>query len=340
VKAIVVGAAGYVGGELLRLLLGHPDVEVVQATSDRHQGQPIHVAHPNLRHLSRLRFTPHDSCGRADVLFLAQPHGVAMLAIEALRRQARIVVDLSADFRLRDQDTFSRAYGVKHAHPDLVDRFVPGLPELYRERLRDATLISIPGCMATAAILALRPLAAECLVADDVIVDARTGARGSGARPSLSGQHAERSGALRVYEPTAHRHAWEITQACGARVRMTVTAVEAVRGIQTVLHVRVSEPMRERDLWEIYRRHYADEPFIRLVAQRTGHYRLPEPKILAGSNFCDIGFAVDDDGYRVVLISALDNLVKGSAGSAVQSFNVATGADETTALTFPGLHPI
>jgi N-acetyl-gamma-glutamyl-phosphate/LysW-gamma-L-alpha-aminoadipyl-6-phosphate reductase len=340
VKVAVAGAAGYVGGELLRLLLGHPAVEVVQATSDRHAGQPIHAAHPNLRRLTSLRFSPHEELGKADALFLARPHGVTLRAFDDDVGRAPLIVDLSADFRLHDQAAFSRHYGGPHPRPEVAARFVPGLPELYRERLGGAAWISVPGCMATAAILALHPLVAEELIAGDVLVDARTGSSGAGAEATRGSHHAERSGALRIYEPTDHRHGPEIAQACGIGVRMTVTAVDAVRGVQVVIHARPTRALRERDLWDVYRRRYGREPFIRLVGQRSGLYRYPEPKVLAGSNFCDIGFAVDPGGGRVVLISALDNLVKGGAGSAVQSFNVAIGADETAALTFPGLHPI
>jgi N-acetyl-gamma-glutamyl-phosphate/LysW-gamma-L-alpha-aminoadipyl-6-phosphate reductase len=337
--AAVVGGAGYVGGELLRLLLGHPDLRLVQATSDSHAGRPIHSVHPNLRHLTSLLFTSHEAVEPADVLFLALPHGEVMHRFEALAAKARIVVDLSADFRLRDAGAHERWYGAAGPRPDLAGRFVPGLPELHREELRGASWISVPGSMATAGILALRPLAAEGMVQSEVLVDARTGSSGSGSRPTPAGHHAERSGVMRVYEPAGHRHLAEIEQTCGVRVRMSVTAVEAVRGVQVLAHVWPSRPLQERDLWGIYRRHYGGEPFVRLVAQRRGIHRWPEPKILSGTNFCDVGFAADADGCRVVLISALDNLVKGAAGTAVQSANLAAGLDETAGLTFAGLHP-
>ena len=335
----VVGAGGYIGGELLRLVLGHPELELVQATSDSNAGQPVHSVHPNLRRLTSLAFTPHDAAAPADVLFLALPHGETWGRIDSLAALGRIVVDLSADFRLRDLRAYERWYGGPHPHPRLVERFVPGLPELHRERLGGATWISVPGCMATAAILALRPLAEEGLVDGEVLVDARAGSSGSGNRLTPAGHHAERSGVVRMYEPVGHRHQAEVEEACGVRVRMSVTAVEAVRGVQVVAHVRPVRPLRERDLWAVYRRRYADEPFVRLVAQRRGIHRWPEPKILSGSNFCDVGFAVDDDGCRVVAISALDNLVKGGAGGAVQSVNVAAGFAETAGLEFAGLHP-
>jgi len=336
----VVGASGYIGGELLRLVLGHPQLRLVQATSDTHAGRSLHSVHPNLLHLAAVPFSPHDELEPVDVLFLALPHGEAMHRLPVLAERARIVVDLSADFRLRDARTHERWYGPGHPRQHLSQRFVAGLPELERERLRSATWISVPGCMAAAATLALRPLVAESLLEGEVLVDARAGSSGSGQKPTPAGQHAERSGAMRVYEPVGHRHQADIDQACGVRSRMSVTAVEAVRGVQVLVHARPVRPLHERDLWAVYRRHFGDEPFIRLVTQRRGIHRWPEPKILSGTNFCDVGFAADADGCRVVLIAALDNLVKGGAGNAVQSVNLAAGFDEGAGLQFPGLHPI
>jgi N-acetyl-gamma-glutamyl-phosphate/LysW-gamma-L-alpha-aminoadipyl-6-phosphate reductase len=336
----VVGASGYIGGELLRLLLGHPEVDLIQATSDTYAGRPLYSVHPNLRHLTSMTFTPHADVGESDVLFLSLPHGETMQRFPDLASRARVVIDLSADFRLRDRAAHTRFYGDGHPCHELSERFVPGLPELYRERLRGATWISVPGCMAVAAILAVHPLAAEGVVAGDVLIDAHTGSSGSGQKPTPAGQHAERSGVMRVYEPLEHRHQAEVEQACGVGVCMTVTAVEAVRGVQVLAHVRLARPLVERDVWALYRGRYGQEPFVRLVSQRRGIHRFPEPKILSGTNFCDVGFAADDDGCRLVLMSALDNLVKGGAGSAVQSLNVALGFEETAGLEFAGLHPV
>jgi LysW-gamma-L-alpha-aminoadipyl-6-phosphate/LysW-L-glutamyl-5-phosphate reductase len=194
--------------------------------------------------------------------------------------------------------------------------------------------------MANAAILALHPLAAAGLVDGPVIVDARTGSSGGGTTPDEGSHHPERSGALRMYKPHGHRHTAEIEQACGVPVRMSVTGVEAVRGVQVVCHVMPSRPVTERDLWAVYRDAYGDEPFIRLIRERSPLRRLPEPKILSGTNFCDIGLALDPGGERVVVVSALDNLVKGGAGNAVQCLNLAFGWDERTGLGFAGLHPV
>jgi N-acetyl-gamma-glutamyl-phosphate/LysW-gamma-L-alpha-aminoadipyl-6-phosphate reductase len=328
-----------VGGELLRLLLDHPEVELVQATSDSAKGELVAHVHPNLRGATQLRFAPHVRLKRVDVAFVALPRGRTAAAIDLLERQAETVVDLGPDFRLSDPVEYSRHYG-EHPRPDLLGAFVCGLPELYRERLRGATRIATPGCIATASILALGPLAEQGLVDGTTILDARTGSSGSGARPNRASHHADRSGVVRVYRPAGHRHEAEVAQATGVRTRMTVSAVEAVRGLQVVAHVTPARPVAEPDLWRVYRDRYADEPFVRVVRERRGLYRLPEPKVLSGSNFCDLGFAVDPDGGRFVAIGALDNLVKGAAGNAVQSFNVARGFPERTALGFRGLHPV
>lgn len=339
-KVSVVGGSGYIGGELLRLLLGHPEVEVVQATSDSRAGRPVWEAHPNLRHASRLRFTPHESLEEVDAAFVALPHGATTDRIRALTEQARLVIDLSSDFRLRDPADYDRYYGREHPLPGLLGDFVAGIPELHREALRSATRIAVPGCMANAAILALHPLAQADLLDGEVVVDARTGSSGSGTIPGAASHHPERSGVMRVYKPLRHRHEPEISQVVGVPVRMSATAVGAVRGVQVVAHLTLDHAIEEADLQRLYSHVYGDEPFVRVVAQRRGVHQLPEPRIMTGSNFCDVGFARDGDGHHVVALGALDNLVKGGAGNAVQSFNIAANFEERTALEFAGLHPV
>jgi N-acetyl-gamma-glutamyl-phosphate/LysW-gamma-L-alpha-aminoadipyl-6-phosphate reductase len=266
-----------------------------------------------------------------------------MRLLPALAGRAKQVIDLSADFRLRDPAGYARWYGAGHSAPELLGAFVPGCPELFREELRVADMISVPGCMATAAILALHPLASAGLVEPEVVVDARTGSSGAGATAGEASLHAERSGAMRLFAPLGHRHEAEIAQLTGLRVSMSATAVEAVRGVQVVCRARVRAShagLHERAVRQLYRERYAAEPFVRIVAQRRGVYRYPEPKILAGSNFCDIGFAIDQAGGHLVVVAALDNLMKGGAGSAVQCLNVRMGWPERSGLEFPGLHPI
>ncbi|HEX5120943.1 MAG TPA: N-acetyl-gamma-glutamyl-phosphate reductase [Pseudonocardiaceae bacterium] len=334
----VVGGSGYIGGELLRLLLGHPDVQVTAATSTRWAGRRIDSVHPNLRARTDLTFTAPEALDEQDVVFLAAPRTAAMAVVPELRRRTRTLIDLGPDFRLRDPELFHRYYGVDHTAPDLLPWFVSGIPELHRTELSTADLISIPGCMAVAATLALRPLAPLVPAGAVVTVDGRIGSSGSGAGADQLNRHAERSGALRVFAATRHRHEAEVGQATGLAVRMTATGVEAVRGAQVVCRVPLAGPVSEAEVRRSYRDHYAGEPFVRVVAQRRGLYRLPEPKILIGSNYCDVGFAVDGD--TVVAIGALDNLVKGGAGNAVQCMNIRLGRPERTGLDFAGLHPI
>jgi len=343
IRAAVVGAAGYVGGELLRLLLGHPRVTVTQAVSTRLPGRRVDGVHPNLRGQTDLAFRGEEDLDDCDVLLLATPHRATMRLLPKLAPRAGVVVDLSADFRLRDPATYARWYGVEHAAPDLLPEFVTGCPELSREALRGADRISVPGCTATAATLALHPLAAAGLIEPLVVVDARSGSSGAGAAASAANAanvHAERSGAMRVFAPLGHRHQAEVAQLTGLEVCMTATGVEAVRGVQVVCHARASAPLDERALRRVYRERYADEPFVRVVAHRHGTHRYPEPKILLGSNYCDVGFAVDAASGQVTLIAALDNLVKGAAGNAVQCLNIRMEWPERLGLEFPGLHPI
>jgi LysW-gamma-L-alpha-aminoadipyl-6-phosphate/LysW-L-glutamyl-5-phosphate reductase len=332
IRAGVLGAAGYLGGELLRLLLGHPEVTVARAVSTRFPGKRVDSVHPNLRSRTDLSFCSMAELGECDALFLATPHTKAMELVPAL--DTPLVIDLSGDFRLLDPAAYERYYGVPHAAPSLLGTFTPGCPELFRKELRSADRISVPGCMATAAILALAPLAER--LGPAVQVDARTGSSGSGSTAGPANLHAERSGAMRVFAPVRHRHEAEVARLTGLDARMTATGVEAVRGVQVLCHA--GGPLEEREIRLAYREAYGDEPFVRIVAHRRGAHRLPDPKILLGSNFCDIGFAVDED--RVTLIAALDNLMKGGSGNAVQCLNIRMGWPETLGLEFPGLHPI
>jgi LysW-gamma-L-alpha-aminoadipyl-6-phosphate/LysW-L-glutamyl-5-phosphate reductase len=340
-KAAIVGGSGYVGGEVLRLLLGHPDIEVAQVTSNSMAGKAVTRAHPNLRKATDLRFVARSALEPADVTFVAVPHGEAMGEVPGLLERGGIVIDLSADHRLKDAVQYPRYYHHEHPHPELLARSVLGLPELHREELRTADLIAVPGCIATASILALRPLVTAGLIEPSrVVVDAKSGSSASGRDAGPAGQHAERSGVMRTYSPAGHRHTAEIEQETGARVALTAHAVEAVRGVLATVHAFVPRPVEEKELWRAYRGAYGDEPFVRLVHEAEGTHREPEPKILAGTNFCDLGFAVDPHAERVVAMGALDNLMKGAAGNAVQCLNVRAGFPETRGLEFQGLHPI
>jgi len=340
VRATIVGGSGYAGGELLRLLLGHPEVALAQVTSQRFAGRFVHGVHPNLRGSTRLKFSRMEDLQRCDLLFLALPHGRAAEQIEHFSSLAERIVDLSADFRLRDAELYQSWYGRSHGNPGWLDKFVYGLPELHRDQLRDAQYVSGVGCNATAVNLALSPLARADLI-EQAIIEVKVGSSEAGNSPGLSGHHPERSGCVRSFAPTGHRHQAEMIQELGSfELHFSATAVEMVRGVLSTAHIFLNEDLDERAIWQIYRSAYQQEPFIRLVKDRRGVYRYPEPKILAGTNFCDIGFAKDPASNRLVLISAIDNLMKGAAGTAVQAMNLMMDWPETTGLSFMGLHPI
>jgi LysW-gamma-L-alpha-aminoadipyl-6-phosphate/LysW-L-glutamyl-5-phosphate reductase len=340
-KVAVVGGSGYVGGELLRLLLRHPGVEVVQVTSDSMAGRPLGRAHPNLRKVSPLAFTPHAELRPADATFVATPHGESMARMPGLLETNEFVIDLSADFRLRDPDRYSEYYPGQHLHPELLAQSVYGLPEFHRSEIRTARLIAVPGCVANASLLALKPLVDRGWVGPrPVVIDAKSGSSASGQDAGPAGRHAERSGVMRAYAPAGHRHTAEIEQETGARIALSCHAVEAVRGVLATVHAFLAGPVDEKELWRTYRAAYGEEPFVRIVHESDGIHREPEPKILAGTNYCDVGFAADPHAERVVALAALDNLMKGAAGNAVQCFNIRAGVPETTGLDFLGLHPI
>ncbi len=341
----IVGASGYAGGELLRLLLAHGRVTVREASSESFAGRAVGRAHPNLRGATDLRFRRFDELEPVDVLFCCLPHGLAAEKWDAIARLGERIIDLSPDFRLTDSRVYQRYYGRVHPMASLLGGFAYGIPELHRDEIRESRRVACAGCNATVAILGLYPLYRDGIVAGErTIVEVKAGSSEAGRRASPSSHHPERSGSVRSFAPTGHRHTAEIVQALSngrpADVHLTVTAIEMVRGAVATSHVFTNRPLGVKDLWGIYRRAYRDEPFLRLVKERGGTYRYPDPKLLAGTNFCDVGFELDEASGRVVVVSAIDNLMKGAAGQAVQCMNVMLGLDERRGLSFPGLHPL
>ncbi|MCS7251598.1 MAG: N-acetyl-gamma-glutamyl-phosphate reductase [Thermoflexus sp.] len=342
VRVSIVGASGYVGGELLRLLLRHPYMEIAQVTSESRAGEPVHRVHPHLRRAASLTFCRMGDLHPCDVLFIALPHGEVAPRIESFAALAPVAVDLSADFRLRDPEAYPRWYGHPHPHPEWLPRFVYGLPERYREDLRGARYISGVGCNATAAILALWPLVRADVLNPErpILVDIKAGSSEAGREPNPGSHHPERHGAIRPYAPVGHRHTAEVRQALGCNgIFLSVTAVDAVRGVLAMAYAWPQAPLKESDLWRIYRAAYEEEPFIRIVKDRQGLHRLPDPKAVIGSNYADVGFAVEEETGRIVALCALDNLMKGAAGSAIQALNIAMGWPETTGLDLIPIYP-
>jgi len=346
ISVSIVGASGYTGGETLRLLLGHPQVKVSQVASESNAGQFVHSIHPNLRKRTDLKFVPSADLKKVDLIFLCLPHGMAMDRIQDYMKLADRVIDLSADFRLRDPAHYLVWYEREHTNPELLKKAVYGIPELHRREIKEAPLVTGAGCLATTAILGLYPLFKNGIVdVQNVFIEAKVGSSAAGNKFSLASHHPERSGSMRSFQPTRHRHTAEIQQELTVnglrpKVHFSATATDAVRGILSTAHVLLKERSEEKDIWKIYRKEYGSESFIRIVKEKTGIYRYPEPKILIGSNYCDVGFELDEIENRLVVLSALDNLMKGAAGNGIQAMNVMYGWEETSGLEFAGLHPV
>lgn len=339
----IIGGSGYGGGELLRLLLSHPYVEVKQVTSRSHLGEYAYQVHPNLRKRTQLKFSDPAMLEPVDVLFLAQPHGQAQHNIEQYAKLAPRIIDLAADFRLRDAAFYEKWYGDKHAAPEWLSKFVYGLPELHRAELAIANYVSGVGCNATACNLALLPLFKADLIdlSTPVLIEIKVGSSESGAEGNAGSHHAERANVIRTFSAFGHRHTAEVIQEMGIKdVSLTITAVDLVRGALATAHAKVKQGVATKDLWKAYRTVVNENPFIRVVKEQRGIYRVPEPKILAGSNYADLGFELDESNGHIVSMCAIDNLMKGASGSAVQCMNLMMGWEETTGLEFAGLHPI
>jgi len=343
-RVSIVGGAGYVGGELVRLVLGHPQLELAQVTSRSHRGRPVASVHPNLRQFTDLRFSDPNELGRGDVVVAAGHLESDGPSLAALRKLAPLVIDCGPRLRLRNPKVFQNWYRTEPETTELLESAVYGLPEVSRDELLGATLISGVGCSAAAAILAMLPLArAGWSLSAPALIEARFGSSAAGARPDQSSHHPERAGAVRVFAPEGHRHAAEVAQALNwplEDLSYSGVAIEMVRGISVSVRCFLAEPVSQRVVWEAFRTMYKDEPFVRVVAQRSGLHRLPDPRWLAGTNLCDVGFALDSTGKRLSLFAALDNLGKGGAGNAIQALNCALALDERSGLTFTGLHPL
>jgi [amino group carrier protein]-6-phospho-L-2-aminoadipate/5-phospho-L-glutamate reductase len=343
IRVSVVGASGYTGGELLRLLLAHPQVDLVQASSRSHLGEYVYQVHPNLRKRSQLKFSDPDKIEPVDLLFLALPHGQAQHKIDYYAGLAPKIIDLSADFRLRDPAVYQAWYGQPHAAPEWLSRFVYGLPELHRPAIAQGSFISGVGCNATASNLALLPVVKAGLVDlhSPVIVEVKVGSSEAGAEGNPGSHHPERAHVIRTFSLFGHRHTAEVIQELGlSKVSLTMTSVDLVRGVLATAHATLKPGVSNKDLWQAYRAVANENPFIRIVKEQRGIYRVPEPKILAGSNYADLGFELDEAGQHLVALCAIDNLMKGASGTAVQCLNLMHGLDETLGLEFAGLHPI
>ena len=346
----IVGGSGYVGGELLRLLLLHPQAEVTMVTSRQSVGEYVFNMHPNLRGLTQLKFVPLDLTElqkNCDLVFTATPHGGSVNLVPKLLEVGLKVIDMSADFRLKNPEDYDKWYGWKHAHPELLKEAAYGFPELHRQEIKGARLVACPGCMATAAVLALAPvIKVDFVERNRIVVDVKIGSSGAGSKPSIASHHPERFSGVRPYKVIGHRHIAEIEQELSGiagepmAISFTPHAVNMVRGILATIHVFPKNPLTSKDVWKTLRGQYEGEPFIRFVKYQKGPYQLPDPKVTMGTNFCDIGFELDPHANRLILFSALDNMVKGASGQGVQCLNILMGLDESTGLRSTGFHPM
>ncbi len=334
----IVGAAGYTGGELVRLLCTHPEAEIVFVTSRRLKGRLLSSVHPNLRNFTDLRFSRYSTevIKECDIVFLCLPHHASMNFVKKIFGKVKII-DLSADFRIKNPEIYAQYYS-EHSCPELLSKAVYGLPELHREEIKNADLVANPGCTSTSVILGMYPLIQNL---DDfrLTVDVKIGSSAAGRDVSPSTIHAERCGVVRPYQPANHRHLAEIEQELGLQnVGMTCHAIDMVRGVLSTCHIFPDKLPTMKDLRRIYRECYGNEPFVRVVVRKSPSYNLPDVKTVIYSNFCEVGFAIDKHANRLVIFSAIDNLIKGAAGQAIQNLNLMFGLDETTGLRTPGFY--
>lgn len=342
VKVGIVGATGYTGAELLRLLAGHPNAKVTLITSRTQAGVPVADLYPSLRGVVDLCFSEPvvDSLASCDLVFFATPHGVAQSTVPAILATGTKVIDLSADFRIRDIPLWEQWYGQPHAAPDWVSKAVYGLPEFNRSAIQSADLVACPGCYPTSVQLGLMPLLqAGCVDTADLVANAASGVSGAGRQASVANLHPEVSDSFKAYAASGHRHLPEIEQGladmAGSNVGLTFVPhlLPINRGIHTTLYANLTDP--EVDVQALYDQCYASEPFVDVLP--AGSH--PETRSVRGSNFCRIAVHRPGNGNKVVVLVVEDNLTKGASGQAVQCMNIMFALPENAGLTMPGLVP-
>ncbi len=346
VRIAIAGASGYAGGELVRLAAAHPYFEITAVTSEKSIGQAVSDVFPSLKGLVEHRFealAPEALADRADAIFLALPHTKSQDPVATCVKAGRLVVDLSADYRLKSVAAYEKWYHTPHAYPHLIEEAVYGLPELHRAAIAKAKLVASPGCYPTAAVLQLAPLVANGLVQSDMIViDAKSGVSGAGRSPALPYHFPEAHESLEPYKIGQHRHIPEIeqelsglmNQASGVTVTFTPHLVPMNRGILSTAYCKLTQPIQLSNLRNLYQDFYKGERFVRLSEEIV-----PNPRYIKGTNYCDIGVYADVRAGWVVTVAAVDNLVKGAAGQAIQAMNLMLGIPEETGLLSPASYP-
>ena len=340
----IIGATGYTGVELLRLLLRHPQVEVAALTSQKYAGIPIDQVFPSLtKHLPLKceELAADQISKKTDFIFAAVPHKTAMEVVPLFYRQGKRVVDLSADFRLKDAALYEKWYQ-KHTSADLLPESVYGLPELHRDKIRSAKIVGNPGCYPTGALIGLIPLVKERMISlENIVIDSKSGVSGAGRDVVLGSLFCEVNEGVKAYKIFEHRHLPEIEQELSdiAQKKVAVTFVPHLipmdRGILTTLYVLLKKKSKTEELLDTFQEHYQKDPFVRVYPKG----KFPNTKDVRGSNYCDVGIKVHESEDRAVIVTAIDNLVKGAAGEAVQNMNIMLGYPETLGLDGLPLFP-
>ncbi len=341
----IIGASGYTGAELARLLLNHPHIELTYVTADRYRDQKAASLYPNLTGICDLSYTVFDSRQakeNSDLLFLALPHGTSMKIVPQLMDEDHKIIDLSGDFRLVDKTVYEKWYGIPHVYPALLGAAIYGLPEINRGAIKRANFVCNPGCYPTSVLLATAPLLTRKLIqTQSIVVDAKSGVSGAGRGLSLSSHFPECNENVKAYSVAAHKHTPEMEQEmsklAGKEIKISFTPhlIPMTRGILSTIYCDLKRSLKTPDLLEIYGLFYEGEPFVHIL--REGEY--PETKSILGSNHCHIGLEVDGRTRKVIVVCAIDNLIKGAAGQAIQNMNIMCGFSEDEGLRAVGLVP-
>ncbi|ADL13058.1 N-acetyl-gamma-glutamyl-phosphate reductase [Acetohalobium arabaticum] len=345
IKAGIIGATGYAGAELVRLLTNHSKVEIEFLTSRSFTGQKISEVYPALAGIVDLKCEEIDikqQAKRVDIVFTALPHGVSMSVVPELIKAGVKVIDLSGDYRYSSQKIYEDWYQQKHESSELIDKAVYGLPELNKEEIKEAGLVANPGCYPTSATLALAPVVEEGLVdSQSIIIDAKSGVTGAGRKPSRVTHFSEVAESFKAYKVGEHRHTSEIEQnlaglsAKEVILSFTPHLVPMKRGILSTIYADLTQKVNSKELIELYQKFYSQEPFARIRQEE----KMPEVKEVTGSNYCDLGIKLDKRTGRLIIISVIDNLIKGASGQAIQNLNLMSDLDEKEGLDFAGIIP-
>ena len=333
----VVGASGKIGGEMLRILLGHPRISKVQAISRSLTGKSIAAAHPNLCEYSHVEFINPDDVARCDVVFFSLPHGSSSTEHSLWKNFAPLVIDLSSDFRMRNPRASDQYYGQPLERPSKLTEFLPGIPEYFRSEFKSAKRIAVPGCAALASILAIKPLTDRGLIGPVVFIDSKVGASGLDRQANANSIYPERAEVSEKFMPSEHRHEVDIAAICNARAYINTSSADTGRGTFIAAYSELSSYLTDAELRAIYHETYGREPFTRIVNKKAGANVLPDAQQLIGTNYCDVGFATTHDQKCIIVFAALDDLVKGSAGNAVHCMNICLDYDERAGLSMKSL---